>query len=93
MALPSDWKSLRAAHSEDSSTKCVRTAEPQCTCCGDQSMEMVTERSTTMATDSQGLLAPFHQGSMNPRELLEEGGLQISQPVEEPLSTPLQSRG
>lgn len=52
--------------------------------------EMVTERSTTMATNSQGLLAPFHQGFVNPCELLEEGGLQKSQPVEGPLFTPLQ---
>ena len=90
MALPSKWKSLPPAHSEGSSRRCVRTAEPEPTPCADQSMEMVTERSTTMATDSRGLLAPFSQGFENPRKLLEEGGLQKSQPMERPLSTPLQ---
>jgi len=90
MALPSNWKSLHPAHSEGRSWSCVRTPEPEPPPCADRSMEMVTEGSTTTATDSQRLIAPFHQAFVNPHELLEEGGLQKSQPVEGPLSTPWQ---
>lgn len=39
-----------------------------------------------MAVGSQGL-ALSHQGFVSPRELLEEGGLQKSQPLERPLPT------
>lgn len=67
----------------------LRTAEAEPMPCADQSVETVTERSTTTAVSSQGL-APFHQGFVGSHELLEEGGLQESQPLERPLPTLLQ---